>query len=170
MKGLCRQFARNDSDNFNQEWTTTINSSERFLCMRLIEIQLSDRELFDFVRIISFRDVLIKLRMVVLPLSANRFRYAHENASKILCNFSETELKMKFTSFASVMELRQKYIHRLEVCFSLLLRLGLPSISYAVCCVVSVTIYYVSELTFICFLFSIIFHMSITANVFLLHC
>ena len=50
----------------------------------------------------SFRDVLLKLRMGMLPLSANYFRYAHENASKILCNLCETVLKMKFTSFASV--------------------------------------------------------------------
>ena len=33
----------------------------------------------DFVRIKYFRDVLIKLRMGVLPLNATRFRYAHEN-------------------------------------------------------------------------------------------
>ena len=56
----------------------------------------------DFVRIKCFRDVLIKLRMGVLPLNANRFRYAHENASKILCSFCETEIEDEATGHVAV--------------------------------------------------------------------
>ena len=47
----------------------------------------------DFVWIKCFKNVLIQLRMGVLPLNANRFRYAHENASKILCSVCENEIE-----------------------------------------------------------------------------
>ena len=38
----------------------------------------------------------------MLPLNANRFRYAHENASKILCSFCETEIEDEVTGHAAV--------------------------------------------------------------------
>ena len=53
--------------------------------------------------------------MDVLPLNANRFRYAHENASKILCSVCETKIedKVHFICFCPLYNaLRQKYIHR----------------------------------------------------------
>ena len=70
-------------DDFNEEWTTAINSSERFCLYASFKSNLLTENYLDFVRIKYFRDVLIKLRMGVLPLNANRFRYAHKNASKI---------------------------------------------------------------------------------------
>ena len=53
--------------------------------------------------------------MGVIPLTANRFRYAHENASKILSSVCETETEdeVHFICFWPLYnELRQKYIHR----------------------------------------------------------
>ena len=53
--------------------------------------------------------------MGVLPLNANRFRYAHKNASKILCSVCETEIEdeVHFICFCPLYnELRQKYILR----------------------------------------------------------
>ena len=38
----------------------------------------------------------------MLPLNANRFRYAHENAPKIVCSVCENEIEDKFNLFASV--------------------------------------------------------------------
>ena len=82
----------------------------------------------DFVGIKCFKDVLIKLRMGVLPLNANRFHYAHENASKILCSVCETEIEdeVHFICFCPLYnELRQKYIHRYlqtEHCFTPLMQ------------------------------------------------
>ena len=70
-------------DDFNEEWTTAVNSSERFCLYASFKSNLLTENYLDFVRIKCFRDVLIKLRMGVLPLNANRFRYAHGNASKI---------------------------------------------------------------------------------------
>ena len=102
-------------DDFNQEWTTAINSSERFCLYASFKSNLLTENYLDFLRIKCFRDVLIKLRMGVLPLNANRFRYAHENASKILCSFCETEIEDEahFICFCPLYkELRQKYIHR----------------------------------------------------------
>ena len=78
-------------DDFNEEWTTAINSSERFCLYASFKSNLLTENYLDFVRIKCFRDVLIKFRMGVLPLNANRFRYAHENASKILCSVCESE-------------------------------------------------------------------------------
>ena len=66
--------------------------------------------------------------MGVLPLNANRFRYAHENASKILCSVCETEIEdeVHFICFWPLHnELRQKYIHRYlqtEHCFTSLMQ------------------------------------------------
>ena len=51
----------------------------------------------------------------MLPLNANRFRYAHENASKILCSVCETETEdeVHFICFCSLYsEPSRKYIHR----------------------------------------------------------
>ena len=48
---------------------------------------------FDFVNLKCFRHAVIKLRMGVLPLNANRFRSAHQNTLKILCNFCENEIE-----------------------------------------------------------------------------
>ena len=42
-----------------------------------------------------FKNVLMQLRMGVLPLNANRFRYAHKNTSKILCSVCENEIEDK---------------------------------------------------------------------------
>ena len=66
-----------------------------FVCVHhLNPANLLTENSLDFVRIKCFRDVLIKLRMGVLPLNANCFRYAHENAStEILCSFCETEVE-----------------------------------------------------------------------------
>ncbi len=69
----------------------------------------------DFVWIKCLKDILIQLRMGVLPVNANRFRYAHENASKILCSVCETKIedKVHFICFCPLYNvLRQKYIHR----------------------------------------------------------
>ena len=73
-------------DDFKQEWTTALNSSKRFSLYTSFKSNLLTENYFKFVKIKCFRDALIKLRMGVLPLNANRFRYAHENALKILCN------------------------------------------------------------------------------------
>ena len=102
-------------DDFNEEWTTAINSSERFCLYASFKSNLLIENYLDFVRIKCFRDVLIKLGMGVLPLNANRFRYAHENASKILCSFFETEIEdeVHFICFCPLYnELLQRYIHR----------------------------------------------------------
>ena len=51
--------------------------------------------------------------MGVLPLNANRFRYAHENTLKILCNFckSEIEDEIHFIFFCPLYKVfRLKYI------------------------------------------------------------
>ena len=51
----------------------------------------------------------------MLPLNANRFRYAHENDSKILCSVCEAEIEdeVHFICFCPLYnELRQKYILR----------------------------------------------------------
>ena len=77
-----------------------------------IQIKLTD-SYFDFVEIKCFRDALIKLRMGVLPLNANRFRYAHENTLKILCSFCENEIEDEnhFICFCPLYkEFRLKYI------------------------------------------------------------
>ena len=91
-------------DDFNQEWTTAVNSSERFCLYASFKSNLLTENNLDFVGIKYFRDVLIKLRMGVLPLNANRLRCAHENASKILCSFCKTEIEdeVHFILFASV--------------------------------------------------------------------
>ena len=66
--------------------------------------------------------------MGVLPLNANRFRYAHENASKILCSFCETEIEdeVHFICFCPLYnELRERYIHwyfQTERSFTLLMQ------------------------------------------------
>ena len=62
-----------------------------FVCMHHLNPAYLQENYLDCVRIICFRDALIKLRMGVLPLNADRFRYAHENASKILCSVCESE-------------------------------------------------------------------------------
>ena len=118
MKGPFWHFSRNDCDDFKREWTTAINSSERCCLYASFKSNLLTENHLDFVWIKCFRDVLIKLRMggtPYFPLNANRFRYAHENASKILCSFCETEVKdeVHFICFCPLYkELHQKYIHR----------------------------------------------------------
>ena len=89
MKGPFGQFSRNDSAMIltKSGLATAINSSERFCLYASFKSSLLTENYLDFVRIKCFRDVLIKLRMGVFPLNANRLRYAHENASKILCSF-----------------------------------------------------------------------------------
>ena len=62
-----------------------------FVCMHHLNPAYLQENYLDFVRIKCFRDVLIKLRMGMLPLNADRYRYAHENASKILCSVCESE-------------------------------------------------------------------------------
>ena len=100
-------------DDFKQEWTTALNSSERFSLYASFKSNLLTENYFDFVKIKCFRDALIKLRMGVLPLNANRFRYAHENALKILCNFCKNEIEdeIHFICFCPLYkEFRLKYI------------------------------------------------------------
>ena len=115
-------------DDFNQEWTTAINSSERFYLYASFKSNLLTENYLDFVQIKCFRDVLIKLRMGVPPLNANRLRYAHKNASKILCSFCETEVEdeVHFICFCPLYkELHQKYIHwylQTEHSFTLLMQ------------------------------------------------
>ena len=64
----------------------------------------------------------------MIPLNANRFRYAHENASKILSSVCETETEdeVHFICFWPLYnELRQKYIHwylQTEHSFTLLMQ------------------------------------------------
>ena len=60
-------------DDFNEEWTTAINNSERFCLYASFKSNLLKENYLDFVRIKCFRDALIKLRMGVLPLNKNRF-------------------------------------------------------------------------------------------------
>ena len=117
MKGPFWQFSRNDSAMIltKSGLATAINSSERFCLYASFKSNLLTENYLDFVRIKCFRDALIKLRMGVLPLNENRFRYAHENASKILCTFCETDVEdeIHFICFCPLYkELRQKYIHR----------------------------------------------------------
>ena len=100
-------------DDFKREWTTALNSSERFSLYASFKSNLLTENYFDFVKIKCFRDALIKLRMGVLPLNANRFRYAHENALKILCNFCKNEIEdeIHFICFCPLYkEFRLKYI------------------------------------------------------------
>ena len=126
-------------DDFNEEWTTAINSSEIFCLYASFKSNLLTENYLDFVRIKCFRDVLIKLRMGVLPLNANRFRYTHENASKILCSFCETEIgdEVHFICFCPLYnELRQRYIHRYlqtEHSFTLLMQCHEKSSSQIPC-------------------------------------
>ena len=128
MKGPFGQFSRNDSVMILTKGGLPLLTAVRdFVCLHHLYPTYLQRTI-DFVRIKCFRDVLIKLRMGVLPLNANRFRYAHENASKILCSFCETEIEdeVHFICFCPLYkELRQKYIHRYlqtEHSFTLLLQ------------------------------------------------
>ena len=79
---------------FKQERIIALNSSERFSLYASFKSNLLTEILFDFVYIKCPRDALIKLRIGVLPLNANCFRYAREVV--------KMKLRMKFTSFASV--------------------------------------------------------------------
>ena len=104
-------------DDFNQEWNTAINSSEKFCLYASFKSNLLAENYLDFVQIKCFRDVLIKLRMGVLPLNANRFRYAHENACYTR-NFirdtstSTCKLNILLRSWCSVMRKAQvKTLH-----------------------------------------------------------
>ena len=108
------QFSRNDSVMILTKSGLPLLTSVRDFCVYAsFKSNLLTENYLDFVRIKCFRDVLIKLRMGVLPLNANRFRYAHENASKILCSSCEIEDEVDFICFCALnKELRQKFMHR----------------------------------------------------------
>ena len=72
---------------------SALNNSERFSLYSSFKSNLLTENYFDFVKIKCFRDAVIKLRLGVLPLNANLFRYAHENSLKILCSFCENEIE-----------------------------------------------------------------------------
>ena len=139
LKGPFWQFSRNDSVMIlTKSGLPLLTAVRDFVCMHHLNPTYLQRTI-DFVRIKCFRDVLIKLRMGVLPLNANRFRYAHENSSKILCSFCETEIEdeVHFICFCPLYkELRQKYIHRYlqtEHSFALLMQYHKKSSSQKTC-------------------------------------
>ncbi len=103
-------------DDFKQEWTTALNSSERFSLYASFKSNLLTENYFDFVKIKCFRDAFIKLSMDVIPLNANRFRYVHENALKILCNFckNEVEDEIHFICFCPLYKKKKKKCRYLQ--------------------------------------------------------
>ena len=61
-----------------------------------------------------FRDVVITLRLGVLSLNANLFRYAHENTLKILCSFCENEIEDEIRCLASV-QYKKNFVRNISI-------------------------------------------------------
>ena len=117
MKRPFWQFSRNDSVIIlTKRGLPLLTAVRDFVYMSAsLKSNILTGNYLDFVWIKCLKDILIQLRMGVLPLNANRFRYAHENASKILCSVCETKIedKVHFICFCPLYNvLRHKYIHR----------------------------------------------------------
>ena len=91
-------------DDFNQEWTTAINSSEGLCLYASFKSNLITENYLHFVRIKCFRDVLIKWRMGVLRISCPQITFAMPTKmpTKYDVVFVKLKLKVKCILFASV--------------------------------------------------------------------
>lgn len=85
-------------DSFYDDWKVAINTSDRFSFYASFKLRPYTELYIDEVRMKYLRDILAKLRLGVLPLNANVYRYAKENTNKILCSFckDQTENEIHF--------------------------------------------------------------------------
>ena len=82
-------------DNYNQEWLNAINTSSRYSFYVLFKSNLLTEQYFDCITSKWYRDALIKIRLGVLPINSNKFRYS-EDQRKTLCAYCKTIVEDEF--------------------------------------------------------------------------
>ena len=101
-------------DMFFQEWTADIRDKERYEMYRSFRVMFGAEKYLSVIDIYCFRVALTQLRLGVLPINSNMYRYSgcptkkerkkekkeeKKKKKKKRVYFAKTKLKMKITSF-----------------------------------------------------------------------
>ena len=90
----------------------TVNTSNRFSFYVTFKSSLLPEQYFDCVTLKCYRDCLIKIRLGVLPINSNKFRYSEDDRKK-LCDFCQNQVEDEFNFVCMCplyRRLRTKYI------------------------------------------------------------
>ena len=82
-------------EKYNQEWLNAVNTSCRFSFYVTFKSSLLPEQYFDCVTLKCYRDALIKIRLGVLPINSNKFRYSEDDRKK-LCDFCQSHVEDEF--------------------------------------------------------------------------
>lgn len=97
---------------YNIDWWNAINSSDRFNVYFSFKTILCAEQYFEWVSVKCFRDALVKLRLGVLPINVNKFRFSDNDNAKICqcCNRKVVEDEYHFVCICPLYaEYRFKY-------------------------------------------------------------
>ena len=83
---------------FTQEWTSDIRGKERSEMYRSFKVMLGAEKYLSVIDIYCFRVALTQLRLGVLPINSNMYRYSDCPTNKTVY-FAKTRLKMKSLPF-----------------------------------------------------------------------
>jgi hypothetical protein len=125
-KTFVTVFKQRMVDMFIQEWDESVGSNDVFQDYRLFKNVFECERYFDFIEGKLFRDVLVKLRLGVLPLNASHFRRTFANDGNFtcrLCNVQEDEDHFIFDCPLYV-RAREKYVNTRYFTFVNILRNG----------------------------------------------
>ena len=95
-------------EKYNHEWLNAVNTSSRFSFYVTFKSSLLPEKYFDCVILKCYRDCLIKIRLGVLPINSNKFRYS-EDDRRNLCDQVEDEFHFVYMC-PLYKRLRTKYI------------------------------------------------------------
>jgi hypothetical protein len=100
-------------DKYNVEWLNSLQESDRYSLYSCFKNVLSVEQYFDWVPVKCFRDALVKLRLGVLAINNNKFRFS-PNAREKLCKFCSRHAVEDEYHFICICpfyrEYRQKYL------------------------------------------------------------
>ena len=71
------------------------NTSSRFSFYVTFKSSLLPEQYFDCVALKCYPDALIKIRLGVLPINSNKYRYSEDDRKK-LCDFSQSQVEDEF--------------------------------------------------------------------------
>ena len=99
-------------EKYNYEWLNAVNTCNRFSFYVTFKSSLLPEQYFDCVTLKCYRDCLIKIRLGVIPINSNKFRYSEDDRKK-LCDFCQNQVEDEFNFVCMCplyRRLRTKYI------------------------------------------------------------